>query len=92
MKSRAIFGVVIGLGGLLGTAAVLLAGGGKKGASPAPQPAPSPQPGVPLTTDGRVIEVGLVSGIPTVRPFDDGPVNYDYNAPGWDYAMIGGQR
>lgn len=90
MKPRALLGIVIGLGGLLGTAAVLLAGGGKKGAAAAPQPVPGTPPGVPLTT-GRVLDVGLVSGIPTVRPFDSGPINYDHNAPGWDYAVIGGR-
>lgn len=91
--ARMVAGVLVALLGVGGAASVLLMK--RPGpASGAPKPGGPPAAGVggpTLTTDGRLINVGLASSIPEARGYDTGPVDYTYNAPGWDYARLGGK-
>lgn len=90
MKSgsvRTVAALLVGLAGVAGAASVILTSRPKPKAAPA---APA-KPGAPqLVNDGRVLPVGMVSGIPQSVGYDTGPLDYTYNAPGWEYARMGG--
>lgn len=47
--------------------------------------------GPALSTDGRTVNVGMVSSIPQARGYDTGPVDYSRNPDGWDFARLGGR-
>ncbi|MFB9994492.1 hypothetical protein ACFFLM_21275 [Deinococcus oregonensis] len=91
MNTRTMIGVLVGLAGVAGAASVLVSAS-KKTPAVGVQPQTTPAPGVPLTSTGQTLDVGFASGIPTVRPYDTGPVNTTYNPSGWDHAFIGVRR
>lgn len=93
--ARMVAGVLVALVGVVGAAGVALsARKPQQGAAPS-QGAPKAGAGVggpALTTDGRTVDVGMVSQIPQARGYDTGAVDYTYNRPGWDYAVLGGRQ
>lgn len=92
-SARTIAGVLVGLVGVMGAASVLLttrkAGTTATTGTPTSTPSPASIGGPSLTVDNRVVNVGLASGIPQAAGYDSGPVDFTYNAPGWEYAPLG---
>ena len=89
---RLVLGVLVAVVAAGGAAAVALT---SRRAPVLAQPA-QPQQGAgvggpALSTDGRTVNVGMVSSIPQARGYDTGPIDYSRNAPGWDFAQLGGR-
>lgn len=93
MKSssvRTVAALLVGLAGVAGAASVILTSGKTSPkAQPANGGAAKPGTGPALGYDGRVLPVGMTSSIPQTVGYDTGPLDYTYNAPGWDYYPVG---
>lgn len=89
---RLALGVLVAVVAAGGAAAVALT----SRRAPVPTQGTQPQQGAgvggpALSTDGRTVNVGMVSSIPQARGYDTGPIDYSRNPDGWDFARLGGR-
>ncbi|MEF2280390.1 hypothetical protein V3W47_19015 [Deinococcus sp. YIM 134068] len=90
MDAKTVIGVLVGTAGVVGAALVMLSGSQRTTTPTGAASGAAPPAGVALAVDGgTVVNVGMVSTIPTAKGYDTGAVDYTYNRDGWDTVLIG---